>query len=57
MTRPLSLVVTEEEIAEKLLLDNHNKAWLQVNKTPEVTVCEKWQQTYEIRRGTFYWDT
>lgn len=26
------------------------KAWLQFNKTPEVTVFQKWQETYKVRR-------
>lgn len=49
LTAPVP-VVTEEVSAEKVLSDNNQKAWLQINKTPEITVCEKWQQTYELRR-------
>lgn len=45
------VVLTEEQRVEKIKTDNNNKAWLKVNKTPEVTVSQNWQLTYEVRRA------
>lgn len=44
---PVVSGVSSDEQKEK---SAGEKAWLQVNKTPEVTVFHKWQETYKERR-------